>query len=547
LGSDNRRLLVATVASIAIVVFWQLLFPPPKAVPSKGPEAAVALKGSTHDSGATADASKAAPIPAPAPVAVDAAEELVVLEGNGFTATVSSHGGTLASVALKGKKFVEDRAGKTQPIDLVRAPKEIVRPLALVPTKESGGTGDPWSDPAAAAPMRVVEKSAKSVTLEGQAGSLVVRKTFRVTEKAQELALDLELTGGDGKGAASLLLAGQLPGDVKTGGLTSAPSLDMFRLVCRAGEKTERLDVTGDDKGKKVPGAVSYAGLDMHYFLVAAIPASPSGECEFFRGPKPKSGLVALSVAADGTGAKKSFNLFVGPKDLDALRAYGRGLDTAIDYGPVTNLFAFFARGLLYVMRWLHAITHSWGIAIILLTFLVKGVLFPLTYKSTLSMNAMRALQPEVDKLKAKYKDDREKLQAETMQLYQKNKVNPLGGCLPMLLQMPIWFALYAALQTSVELYREQFLWMKDLTIHDPFFILPVAMGISSFAMQKLSPQPADNAQAKMMLYFFPAFFTFIMLWVPGGLTLYILVNNLLTIVQQRVIGTGAKAAAAKA
>jgi YidC/Oxa1 family membrane protein insertase len=188
-------------------------------------------------------------------------------------------------------------------------------------------------------------------------------------------------------------------------------------------------------------------------------------------------------------------------------------------------------------MRWIHSFTHSWGIAIILLTFLVKAVLFPLTYKSTQSMNAMKALQPEVEKLKEKYKNDREKLNVATMQLYQKHKVNPLGGCLPMLLQMPIWFALYAALQTSVELYREPFLWMKDLTIHDPYFILPVFLGISSFAMQKLSPQPADNAQAKMMLYFFPAFFTFIMIFVPGGLTLYIVVNNILTIAQQRAIG----------
>jgi YidC/Oxa1 family membrane protein insertase len=151
-------------------------------------------------------------------------------------------------------------------------------------------------------------------------------------------------------------------------------------------------------------------------------------------------------------------------------------------------------------------------------------------------MNAMRELQPEVEKLKEKYKNDREKLNLATMQLYQKNKVNPLGGCLPMLMQMPIWFALYAALQTSVELYREPFLWMKDLTVHDPYFILPAFLGASSFLMQKLSPQPADNAQAKMMLYFFPAFFTFIMIWVPGGLTLYIVVNNVLTIIQQRAI-----------
>jgi YidC/Oxa1 family membrane protein insertase len=150
------------------------------------------------------------------------------------------------------------------------------------------------------------------------------------------------------------------------------------------------------------------------------------------------------------------------------------------------------------------------------------------------SMNEMRRLQPEIEKLKAKHGEDKEKLNQAVMQLYQQHKVNPLGGCLPMLIQMPIWFALYATLQTSVELYREPFLWLKDLTQFDPFYVLPLAMGASSFAMQRLSPQPADNAQAKMLLYFMPIFFTFIMLRLPSGLTLYILVNNVLSIAQQQ-------------
>jgi YidC/Oxa1 family membrane protein insertase len=178
----------------------------------------------------------------------------------------------------------------------------------------------------------------------------------------------------------------------------------------------------------------------------------------------------------------------------------------------------------------------------------VKALLFPLTAKSVRSMNEMRKLQPEIEKLKAKYGNDREKLNMATMQLYQQHKVNPLGGCLPMLLQLPIWFALYATLQTSVELYREGFLWMHDLTRHDPYYIFPVAMGISSYLMQRISPQPADNAQAKMMLYFMPVFFTFLMLWVPGGLTLYIFVNNVLSIGQQQyMMKRQAAAAPAKA
>jgi len=185
-------------------------------------------------------------------------------------------------------------------------------------------------------------------------------------------------------------------------------------------------------------------------------------------------------------------------------------------------------------MQRFYGFVHNWGVAIILLTVLVKTLLYPLTVKSMQSMQEMRKLQPEVEKLKAKFGDDKEKMNQAVMQLYQQHKVNPLGGCLPLLLQMPLWLALYATLQTSVELYRQPFLWIHDLTAMDPFYVLPLAMGISSFAMQKLSPQPADNAQAKMLLYFMPVFFTFIMLKLPAGLTLYILVNNLLSIAQQQ-------------
>jgi YidC/Oxa1 family membrane protein insertase len=542
-GTDNRRLLVATVASISVVIFWQMLFTPKKGEPGAKPKAVP-----TESAGAPTvpEPVPAAGAAAPAVlVAPDAPEERVTLQGKEFDAVISSHGGLLASLTLKGEKFVEDKKGKTVAIDLIRAPKEISRALAVVPTPENGGNGDVWTDSAALAPMRVVSKDASSVSLEGRAGALTIRKTYRLTGKPHEIALDLELDGASGKGGAALLFGGQLPEGAKTGGLTSAPSMDSFKPVCRGGDKTERYDVTGDKPGHKIPGAVAFAGLDMHYFVAAVMPEVVGGECEFVRGSRPQSGLVALTFPLEAGASKRSFTFYAGPKDLDSLRAYKRGLDTSIDYGAVANLFAVFARGLLYVMRWLESFTHNWGVAIILLTVLVKLVLFPLTYKSTQSMNAMKALQPEIEKLKEKFKGDREKLNVATMQLYQKHKVNPLGGCLPMLLQMPVWFALYAALQTSVELYREPFLWMKDLTVHDPYFILPVILGISSFAMQKLSPQPADNAQAKMMLYFLPLFFSFIMIWVPGGLTLYIVVNNLLTIAQTRAIQ--ARAAAVKA
>jgi YidC/Oxa1 family membrane protein insertase len=321
----------------------------------------------------------------------------------------------------------------------------------------------------------------------------------------------------------------------------SGPPLDVVHPVCRAGGKTDRFDVTGKDVSGSVPGAVEWIGLDAGYFVAAALPSEPVGACVFAKGAEQGTGLAALVVPVVGGGRSVSLTVYSGPKDLDVLRGYDRGMDTAINYGAMARPFAFFARILLYVMRWFEQIVKNWGVAIILLTVLVKVLLFPLTAKSVASMNEMRKLQPEIEKLKAKFGNDRDKLNLATMELYRQHKVNPLGGCLPMLLQLPIWFALYATLQTSVELYREPFLWMHDLTRHDPFFIFPIAMGISSYVMQRISPQPADNAQAKMMLYFMPIFFTFLFWGFPSGLVLYWLVNNVISIGQQYYINKQVK------
>jgi YidC/Oxa1 family membrane protein insertase len=543
---DSRRILVATVLSVGVLILWQVLFPPAKRAPPPPPAPA----------GETAKAPPAAPTGAPAAPAVpapppDAPEERVTLDGNGFDATFTSHGGALRSLVLEGPKFRRDEGDrKDVQIDLVRVTEGQPYPLATVASPELGGAPDLVSDPGARAPMRIVARAADSVAFEGRVGNVNVKKTYRLTGKPFEIALDLEVTGATGNGAVAILFPGYTSPDASKGGMFSGPPLDVVRPVCRAADKTERFDLGDDAAAENLAGPVSWVGLDEGYFIAAALPKEPVGSCVLARGPMKGAGVAALRVPVEGSERRVSLTVYTGPKDLDTLRGYtGRAFDTAIDYGAMARPFAFFARILLYVMRWFYDLFHNWGVAIILLTVLVKLLLYPLTAKSTASMNEMRKLQPEIEKLKAKYGADREKLNLATMQLYQQHKVNTLGGCLPMLLQLPIWFALYATLQTSVELYREPFLWMKDLTRHDPYFILPIAMGASSFIMQKLSPQPADNTQAKMMLYFMPAFFTILMLFVPGGLTLYIFVNNVLSIAQQQFMmrrQAAATAAAAK-
>ena len=531
MGSENRRILLATALSAAIL-FGFMAFQSRNA-PHRPPPGAAG----PADAGATAPAPAPAPSPSSAlpaaPVApVPAApEETVVLETPELRATLTTLGGALKSVELKGEKFRRQQKGAEAPVDLVHVTAGQPYPLALVASPELGGTGGFSDDPAARGTMRIAEKDARSVTFEGTVGAAQVRKRFFFGERPYEIGLELSARSDKRGDLVVLYPAYVSPDQPKPGFFSGGQVAETVTPLCRAAGKTARFG--GKEAKESVPGTVSWAGLDQHYFVSVLLPTPEMGECLFLRGPAAGASSTAVRLPLDGQLNVK-FAVYTGPKQLDLLRVYGRDLESAIDYGAVTNLFAFFARILLAVMRMLERYVGNWGVAIILLTVLVKALLYPLTAKSMASMNEMRKLQPEIEKLKAKHGDDKEKLNLAVMQLYQQHKVNPLGGCLPMLIQMPIWFALYATLQTSVELYREPFLWLKDLTQFDPFYILPLTMGASSFLMQKLSPQPADNAQAKMLLYFMPIFFTFIMLRLPSGLTLYILVNNVLSIAQQQ-------------
>jgi len=534
-GSDNRRILVAAVVSVAILLAWQLIFPPPKSAPAPKPAAPVAEAQKAPAGGpAAVPAAAAAPGSPAAPAAAPAApEELVVLETAEFRATFTSHGGALKSYVLKNAKFQHEQKGKLEPIDLVRVGGGAPYPFAVAASPELGGAGSVFEEGSTRASMRVAARDGRSVTFEGPVGSARLRKTFTVGNRPYELALRLQVEG-DRAGAVLLVGSGFLPQDAPKGGFFSGGAfVDYLRPICRVGDKTERPDA--DKAEVKLPGAVQWAGLEQFYFLSVMLPEKPGGECTFLHGPVKGELAMVLRLPVE-RNLEAGLTLFLGPKQAELLQAYGRSLEQAIDYGPITRYFAFFAQLLMKLMKWFEGFVRNWGLAIVLLTVTVKLVLLPLTMKSMQSMNEMRKLQPEIDKLREKFKDDKEQLNLAVMKMYQEHKVNPLGGCLPLLLQMPIFFSLWAALQTSVELYREPFLWISDLSLHDPIYVLPLVMGGSMFLMQKLSPQPADSTQAKMLLWFMPIFFTFIMFQLPAGLALYSVVNNLLSIAQQQIM-----------
>jgi len=224
---------------------------------------------------------------------------------------------------------------------------------------------------------------------------------------------------------------------------------------------------------------------------------------------------------------------FIGPTDRDALVAAGHGLTEVVDLG----WFSFIANGFADLLESIHEVVGNWGLAIILLTILVKLVFFPLTWHSFKAMGKMRMLKPQIDAINEKYGDDREKKGAAMMELYRKEKVNPAAGCLPSLLQMPVWFALYRSLSTNVELYHAPFtLYWTDLSSPDPYYVLPILVALLMHVQQRLTPTTADSAQMKMMMYFMPLMIGAFMLFLPAGLCLYMVTNSVLTMLQQRAI-----------
>ena len=234
---------------------------------------------------------------------------------------------------------------------------------------------------------------------------------------------------------------------------------------------------------------------------------------------------------AAGNQGKVSATFYAGPKDQAQMEATAPDLNLTVDYG----FLWWIASPLYWLLTTIYDYLGNWGLAIIGITMTVKAALFHLNAKAFRSMAKMRKFGPIIASLKEKHGDDKQKMSKEMMELYKKEKINPLGGCLPIVAQMPIFIALYWVLMESVELRHASFLYLNDLSVQDPYFILPILMGASMFIQQSLNPAPPDPMQAKIMKML-PIIFTFFFLWFPAGLTLYWVVNNVLSIAQQYVI-----------
>jgi YidC/Oxa1 family membrane protein insertase len=281
----------------------------------------------------------------------------------------------------------------------------------------------------------------------------------------------------------------------------------------------------------KYSGNISFAGFNSKYFLFSVvspgtdISVKKNGNAVFFIIPK------TLSVPS-GKTAGTSLKIYGGPKKLSLLTPLNHNLNSTLSFG----FFGFFSIILLHILEFFYGFVHNYGLAIILLVLGIRIVFYPLTYTGFKSMKQMQKLTPKINEMREKFKDNKAELNKKIMELYKESKVNPFGGCLPMLLQIPVFYGLYQTLLMSIQLRNAPFIfWIHNLSFQDPYYVLPILMGISMLISQKMNPMVGDPAQAKIMLIL-PIVFTFIFIHFPAGLLLYWTVNNVLTIAQQYII-----------
>jgi YidC/Oxa1 family membrane protein insertase len=308
-------------------------------------------------------------------------------------------------------------------------------------------------------------------------------------------------------------------------------------VIGSASRVDDKLEKETPEKELERKGAVQWVALHDKYFLSVLMPKQGTAALAKNEGEKLVS--AGVRMAASGIAPSVALQLYAGPKEHDTLRSLNVGLEEMIDFGFFIfgswTVVKSVAKPIFYVLRFIHDYAYNYGVTIILLTVGIKLLFAPLQYKSYKSMKMMRVIQPKIKEVQEKYKGDRDRLNKELMKLYKDQKVNPLGGFLPMILQMPVFVALFNVLYTTIDLRQAPFmLWITDLSVQDPYYVLPIIMGATMFIQQKITPTTMDPTQAKIMLVL-PVGMTFLFVNFPAGLVLYWLTNNTLTISQQLI------------
>lgn len=539
--NDQQRLFVAMLLCMSIFLGWQFVQEKYGLVPPSKP-AAVAQKKAPNKPASPADKA-AVPSPAARVAAGDEKPQLAAV------AKVPPASRPFATKVLRGTLSNQDAGiGELQLLEYHERTPKSGDPAALVNLVAAGMAQAQvrWNLGNGGSPALDFAPTDKGFVLQGDSPA-GFRVSVEVTPRDEDYALDYVVravnTGTAALPAGATLMMGltEPEGSTASGGMfgggTQMPGL---AALCGVDGSVERKEVKAVAKKPwAAEEPAQFAGLDRQYFVVAVAPQDgSSGTCSV----RSDDDVLHVSYAfpsetvAPGAAWEKRFSLYAGPKRDSCLSAVSPLLKEVIDYNVWHLPLGFLARPMVFLLGTFHAWTSSWGVAIALLTLLVKLVLFPVTYRSAMSGRKMQMLKPELDRLKAQFGNDSERMQMEQLKLFREKGVNPVGGCLPMLAQMPVWLALYRMLSNAVDLYRQPFLWLPDLTAKEPFPILALAIGALSVLQQRLTPVAMDNQQAKVMMYVMPVMFTVFMVALPSGLVLYILVNVILSIIQQLAI-----------
>ena len=551
---DNQRLILLLVFSFSLVMLWEAWQKQPGQVPL-----AVATQGAATLPSATAvpiptpvpggtNPTGAAALPAAATTPAAATPAKLVVSTDLFVAQISAQGGDLIHLELRQQRATGD---KTKNFVLFDNGTQHFYEV------QSGLTGEGQVNHKSIYQLPASEYRLKDgqdtleVRLEARvsASGLKVVKTYTFRRGSYEIGVAHEVVN-QGALPVSLHAYFQIARDGKSPeGDPNMVSTFTGPAVYTEQEKFQKVSFEDIAKGKaKHAGKADNGWIAMvqHYFVAALLPPDKT-EREFFTrkiGDDLYSAGVILPLGAVAPGAtgKIGVQLYAGPQEQDKLASIAPGLNLVVDYGWLTVV----AAPLFWVLEMLHKLVGNWGWSIILLTVLLKLIFFPLSAAGYKSMAKMKLVTPKMTKLKETYGDDKARLNQEMMELYKREKINPLGSCLPILVQIPVFIALYWVLLGTAEMRYAPWLgWIQDLSAKDPYYVLPLLMGATMLIQTKLNPTPPDPIQAKVML-FMPIVFTGMFLFSPAGLVLYWTVNNLLSIAQQwqitRLIEGGKKA-----
>ncbi|PSH18419.1 membrane protein insertase YidC [Yersinia pseudotuberculosis] len=383
------------------------------------------------------------------------------------------------------------------------------------------------------------------LTFTGKDGSVFI-KTFVLKRNDYAISVDYHVNNASAA-PLELTLFGQLKQSINlpkkrdTGSNNFA--LQTYRGAAYSSDETKYKKYSFsdiEDKNLDITTKGGWVAMLQQYFATAWIPAA--NETNTFYSAELGNGLAAIGfkgapvVIQPGEQKQLSATLWVGPEIQNKMAEIAPHLDLTVDYGWLW----FISQPLFKLLKFIHSFVGNWGFSIIVITFIVRGIMYPLTKAQYTSMAKMRLLQPKLAAMRERIGDDKQRMSQEMMALYKAEKVNPLGGCLPLIIQMPIFLALYYMLMSSVELRHAPFiLWIHDLSAQDPYYILPILMGITMYFIQKMSPTTVTDPMQQKIMTFMPVIFTVFFLWFPAGLVLYYIVSNLVTILQQQLIYRG--------